>query len=177
VIHKFVVELLGVERELSVEPLDAGKWRITSGGQVRVVDARRLAGEPGGRSTSWSIIAEGGGRAEVVDVDGAAPDLTVTLDNLTVPLKLVDARRKLAGAAAARPQQTGPTAIKSPMPGKLVKLMIKPGDAVKAGQGVAIVEAMKMENELRAPRDGKVRDVLAREGQPVEGGQTLATIE
>jgi biotin carboxyl carrier protein len=48
---------------------------------------------------------------------------------------------------------------------------------VKAGQGVAIVEAMKMENELKSPRDGRIKDVPAKEGQPVEGGQTLATIE
>ncbi len=174
-IYKFAVELDGSEREVTLEPLDGGKWRMVVGGRTRLIEARRLA--EGTRATTWSIVPEGGGAVTVVDVDGNAPDLNVTVNNLTVPVKVVDARRKLAGAAAARPQQSGPTAIKSPMPGKVVKLLVKPGDAVKSGQGVAIVEAMKMENELRAPRDGRIKDVVVKEGQPVEGGQTLATIE
>ncbi|MSP63788.1 MAG: biotin/lipoyl-binding protein [Myxococcales bacterium] len=62
------------------------------------------------------------------------------------------------------------------MPGKVVKVLVQVGDAVKAGQGLLVVEAMKMENELRAPRDGAVADVSAREGQSVEAGQILATI-
>jgi biotin carboxyl carrier protein len=175
VIHKYVVEIDGSEREVTAEPLDGGKWRVVLAGRARVIEARRLT--DGVKAGTWSIVGEGGGKVTIVDVDGAAPDLTVTVDNLSVPIKVVDARRKLAGAAAARPQASGPTAIKSPMPGKVVKLLCKAGDSVKSGQGVAIVEAMKMENELRAPRDGKIKDVVVKEGQPVEGGQTLATIE
>ena len=63
------------------------------------------------------------------------------------------------------------------MPGKVVKVLVKAGDTVIAGQGVVVVEAMKMENELRAPLGGVVLDISAREGQAVEAGQTLATIE
>jgi pyruvate carboxylase subunit B len=63
------------------------------------------------------------------------------------------------------------------MPGKVVKVLVQAGDAVKAGQGVIVVEAMKMENELRAPRDGVVKSVSAREGQAVESGQTLAVLD
>jgi biotin carboxyl carrier protein len=173
VIHKFVVELGGAEREIVIEPQN-GKVRITHDGRTRVFEARKLA--ENGRASTWSMVPEGGGRLTLVDVDGAAPDLTVTLENVSVPVKLIDARRKIAGVAAAR-APSGPTAVKSPMPGKVVKVLVKPGDEVKAGQGVAIVEAMKMENELKAPRDGRIKDVPAREGQPVEGGQTLATIE
>jgi biotin carboxyl carrier protein len=93
-----------------------------------------------------------------------------------VPLKVSDARRKKL-TSALQPVRSGPLAVRSPMPGKIVKVLVRPGDEVKAGQGVVVVEAMKMENELRAPRDGRVKEVSAREGHAVESGETLATLE
>jgi biotin carboxyl carrier protein len=176
-IHRFSVEMNGQEREVTVEPLDGGRWRVTHAGRTRVVEARRVHASENGvtRASSWSIVPEGGGATTLVDVDGLAPELAVTVDNVTVPLKLIDARRKLA--SVARPQASGPVSVKSPMPGKVVKLLVKRGDDVKAGQGVAVVEAMKMENELKAPRDGKVQSVSVSEGATVEAGQTLVTIE
>jgi biotin carboxyl carrier protein len=63
------------------------------------------------------------------------------------------------------------------MPGKVVKVLVAVGDEVKAGQGVVVVEAMKMENELKSPKDGKVKAVAAKEGQAVEAGQNLITLE
>lgn len=177
-IYKFSVEIQGQEREVTVEALDGDRWRVTHDGRSRVLEARQLAGGDVTRTTTWSMLPEGGGQATLVDVDGAAPDLTVTLNNVSIPLKLVDARRKLAQAAVGtRAQATGPAAVKSPMPGKVVKVLVKPGDEVKSGQGVVVVEAMKMENELKTPRDGKIKDVKVSEGQAVESGQTLATVE
>jgi biotin carboxyl carrier protein len=173
-IHRYSVELLGKEQEVTVEALDGGRYRVTHGGASRIVDARRVHGS--GRAATWSLIPEGGGRAQLVDVDGALPDVTVTAYGVSLPLKVTDARRKLAGVAA-RPQASGPLAVKSPMPGKVVKVLVRAGDDVKAGQGIVVVEAMKMENELKAPRDGKVRDVAVQEGQAVEAGQPLATLE
>ena len=63
------------------------------------------------------------------------------------------------------------------MPGKVVKVLVAPGDDLKAGAPVVVVEAMKMENELRAPRDGKVREVKVQDGQTVEANQPLVFIE
>jgi biotin carboxyl carrier protein len=63
------------------------------------------------------------------------------------------------------------------MPGRVVKVLVKIGDRVKAGQGLVVIEAMKMENELRAARDGKVVDVRAREATSVEAGALLVVIE
>jgi biotin carboxyl carrier protein len=63
------------------------------------------------------------------------------------------------------------------MPGKVVRVLVKPGDAVTARQGLVVVEAMKMENELRAARDGRVRDVAVKEGQSVDAGTVLLTVE
>jgi biotin carboxyl carrier protein len=63
------------------------------------------------------------------------------------------------------------------MPGKVVKVLVKPGDEVKARQGLVVVEAMKMENELRSPKDGRVAEVLVAEGASVEAGRLLVVVE
>jgi biotin carboxyl carrier protein len=180
-IHRFAVEIPGgsgnpaiEEGELAIERLEDNRWRVTHAGRTRVLEAARVAGQ--GRAGTWSIMPEGGGACVQVDVDGSAPDLTVTVDNVSMPIKLTAARLKLAGVAA-RIEKTGPSTVQSPMPGKVVKLLVAAGDEVKSGQGVAVVEAMKMENELRAPRDAKVKSVAVKEGQAVEAGQTLITLE
>jgi biotin carboxyl carrier protein len=63
------------------------------------------------------------------------------------------------------------------MPGKVVRVLARDGDKVEAGQGVVVVEAMKMENELAAPRAGRVRKLVVEPGQSVEAGAVLAVIE
>ncbi len=173
-IHRYSVEVSGTERDVSIEKLDGSRVRVTHGGRARVYEAVRVAGNA--RASTWSLVPEGGGRQALVDVDGAAPDLNVTVDNKTVPLKLTTARAKVAGRAAAAPK-TAPSAVQSPMPGKVVKVLVAPGDEVRSGQGVIVVEAMKMENELKSPKDGKVRAVAVKEGQAVEAGQSLVTLE
>jgi biotin carboxyl carrier protein len=77
-----------------------------------------------------------------------------------------------AAAVAAGTQQ-----VLAPMPGKVVKVLVKPGDEVKARQGLVVVEAMKMENELRSPKDGRVAEVLVTEGASVEAGRLLVVVE
>lgn len=71
----------------------------------------------------------------------------------------------------------GPQRILAPMPGKVVKVLVQRGDQVVARQGVVIVEAMKMENELRAPRVGTVSEVKVAEGSSVEAGAVLMIID
>jgi biotin carboxyl carrier protein len=173
-IHRYSVEIGGSEREITVEKLDGARVRVTHGGRERVYEAVRVAGSA--RASTWSLLPEGGGRQALVDVDGNAPDLNVTIDNKSVPLKLQSARAKVAGRAAP-PPKAGPSAVQSPMPGKVVKVLVAVGDEVKAGQGVVVVEAMKMENELKSPKDGKVKAVAVKEGQAVEAGQNLVTLE
>ena len=75
-------------------------------------------------------------------------------------------------AAAAGPQK-----VTAPMPGRIVRLFVQPGDAVTARQGLVVVEAMKMENELRAGRDGTVAEVHVREGLSVDAGALLIVIQ
>jgi len=82
-------------------------------------------------------------------------------------------RRKREGGAPG----SGPLRIVAPMPGKVVRVLVKGGDAVHARQPVVVVEAMKMENELRTDRDGTVSEIHAREGVSVEAGALLVVIQ
>jgi biotin carboxyl carrier protein len=100
----------------------------------------------------------------------------VRVDGQVVPVTLLVPGRGRSGSATARANAVGPIEIVSPMPGRIVKVLVKAGDAVVARQGLAVVEAMKMENELRAPRDGTVAEVRVREGAPVEANVVLVVL-
>ncbi|MDE3153993.1 MAG: acetyl-CoA carboxylase biotin carboxyl carrier protein subunit, partial [Acidobacteriota bacterium] len=65
----------------------------------------------------------------------------------------------------------------APMPGKVVRVLVAPGDAVTVRQPLVVVEAMKMENELRSPKDGVVREIKVGEGVSVEAGSLLVVVE
>jgi biotin carboxyl carrier protein len=86
-------------------------------------------------------------------------------------------QRMLRSFGAAREQRRAAVSVKAPMPGLIVKLEAHVGDSVKRGQGVVVVEAMKMENEVRAPDSGVVKEIRVREQQAVEKGEVLVVIE
>lgn len=92
--------------------------------------------------------------------------------------EILDERRiKMKEAQGFRFDVGGVANIDSPMPGKVIKILVAEGDEVKEGQGIIVVEAMKMENELRAPKAGKIREIKVKEGDAVEMGARLAQIE
>ncbi len=80
--------------------------------------------------------------------------------------------RRHKGAAAS-----GSARVVAPMPGKVVRVLVEAGETVRARQAVVVVEAMKMENELRADRDGTVAEIHAREGMLVDAGALLIVIQ
>ena len=71
----------------------------------------------------------------------------------------------------------GPRKIVAPMPGKVVRLMVREGDEVELGAGVGVVEAMKMQNEIKSPKKGTIQKILVREGATVNAGDVLAIVE
>jgi biotin carboxyl carrier protein len=81
------------------------------------------------------------------------------------------ARRSAAGSEA------GPRKITAPMPGKVVRILAAAGAEVEASQGMIVIEAMKMQNELKSPKKGRVQKMLAAEGATVNAGDTLAIVE
>ncbi len=85
--------------------------------------------------------------------------------------------RSLRTRRAAGEGEAGPQKIIAPMPGKILRISVAIGDEVKAGQGIIVMEAMKMQNEMKSPKDGKVQKILTSEGSTVNPGDTLAVIE
>jgi biotin carboxyl carrier protein len=87
----------------------------------------------------------------------------------------------VAGARGAaiphRKTATGPARVSAPMPGKIVRVVSSAGQDVRAGECLVVMEAMKMENEIRSPRDGRIKEVLVKEGQAVESGALLLLVE
>ena len=101
----------------------------------------------------------------------------VHVNGQAVLVSIVDPRMHLAARRGASPPGTGPRSIVSPMPGRIVKVLVKAGDTVAAHQGLVVVEAMKMENELRAPRAGRVTSVHVVDGVSVEANAVLIVME
>jgi biotin carboxyl carrier protein len=122
----------------------------------------------------YSVIFDG--RACEVRIEHVLNGPTiVTIGRHRFEVEVRDPRRYLG---AARAQGAGGLQqIKAPMPGKVVRVLVAAGDAVEAGQGIVVVEAMKMQNEIRAQRAGKVISLSAHEGATVTAGEILATVE
>lgn len=100
------------------------------------------------------------------------------VDGVTLDAAVVDERtkhiRSLTGGGAAR---SGPPTLKAPMPGLVLRVLVSPGQAVVPGQGLIVLEAMKMENELRATAAGTVKTVLVEAGAAVDKGKLLLEFE
>jgi biotin carboxyl carrier protein len=105
-----------------------------------------------------------------------APNGVVNLGNNQLEIKIVDPKR-LRGAASSVANADGAAEIKTAMPGKLVRVLAAEGAEIKQGEGVLIVEAMKMQNEMKSPKDGIVKEIRYAEGATVNAGDVLAIIE
>jgi biotin carboxyl carrier protein len=102
---------------------------------------------------------------------------TVHVDGVPVELSLPQSRPAEGRPGPRAPEESGPQKVTAPMPGKIVKVLVKPGDRVEPRQGLVVVEAMKMENELRSRSAGTVIEVRAFEGGLVEAGAILVILE
>ena len=112
-----------------------------------------------------------------VVVSGKTPgDLGVHVNGRQVRVSVTERGRARRGGSAAA-HGTGPQRLMAPMPGKIVRVLVALGDVVEAGQGLVVVEAMKMENELRAAKAGRVASIAVAEGQSVDAGAVLAVVE
>ena len=163
------LEIAGRTRVITIERAN-DRMALTIDGRPFDVEAVPLG------SGRWSIRLPASGRQHEVIVTAArdGAELDVAVGGMRVPV-----RRRLgrARAGAAGADGNGPQRIAAPMPGKIVRVLVSPGERVEPRQGVIVIEAMKMENELRAARAGVVREVLAKEGASVEAGTPLVVIE
>lgn len=108
-----------------------------------------------------------------VSTDGQT---TVSVGTNSYEFSLADPKR-LSHAGGAHALADGAAEIKTQMPGKVVKILVAVGDEVVAKDGVIIVEAMKMQNEMKAPKDGVIKEIRFAEGETVNAGDVLVVIE
>ena len=164
---KFEAEVEG--RVIPVEVTgEAGRYRVTVAGESLEVDARRV-GESGwslllGTASHWADLSEEDG-VTVVSVDGEVHRIRVEEETRYLI-------RTRGGTAAASGQ-----VLKAPMPGRVVLIEVSVGQRVSRGDGLVILEAMKMENEFRASGEGTVKEIRVQPGQAVNPGDVLIVIE
>jgi biotin carboxyl carrier protein len=100
----------------------------------------------------------------------------VHVANHNFEIKISDPKR-LRGTSAADGAIEGAAEIKTAMPGKVVRVLVEQGAEVQAGDGIIVVEAMKMQNEMKSPKDGIIKEIRFSEGETVNAGDVLAVIE
>jgi biotin carboxyl carrier protein len=121
----------------------------------------------------YSVLLDG--RSYDARVEETPAGLVVVIDGYRFEIAVRDPRR-FSRKDAARAGE-GVQTVAAPMPGKVVRVLVAPGDAVEAGQGLLVVEAMKMQNEMKASRAGRILTVTVEEGATVSAGEVLATVE
>ena len=164
------------------------KYEVRISGKTHAVEFERhrdgwqarLDGQPGAADVAeiapniFSVLLLGESY-QVFVIPPRGSQLQVHAGALEFVAEVVDPRSwrgRRHGAAEAEGRQQ----IVAPMPGKVVRVLVKAGDAVEAGQGLLVVEAMKMQNEIRSPKSGTVERVLVMEGQAVNAGESLCIV-
>ncbi|HEX6158853.1 MAG TPA: biotin/lipoyl-containing protein [Thermoanaerobaculia bacterium] len=166
---RWIAEIDGRTVEVSVVEA-GGRWSmLVESGFSRIGSVEsgfsRIGYEPGSSRISYEIAFE----------PGAAGELIIHVNGVAIPLTINESRRRhSAGDPRA---DSGSRMIVAPMPGRIVKVLVKPQEQVSARQPLVVVEAMKMENELRAPRGGTVAEVRVAEGSSVEANTVLVVLE
>jgi biotin carboxyl carrier protein len=161
--------LEGIEHELEIAELTARSYRVKLAGAEHELDVRQVG------PASFSILVCN--RSFDFDVVRDGDELIVASRAGAMRVTLIDAAHHANRARTRGPSLAGPAEVKAMMPGRIINVLVQSGDAVKDHQGLIVVEAMKMENELKSPKAGKVVEVRVSPGQTVEKGEVLIIIE
>ncbi len=154
-------EVLSLER--------SGDWvRVQLAGKSFEVDVAQLS------ESSFSLILEG--CSYDVTVNPHPEGFQVFVDGVGFQVDLQDPRQR-SPFSSGRSETTGSMAVSTPMPGKVIKVLVSEGESVRRGQGLVVVEAMKMQNELLSPKEGQVNHINVSEGQAVNAGEPLVVVE
>lgn len=154
---------------LDVQAHDARRYAVTLNGKLHELEAVVL---PHG---AVSLLVDG--QSYAVEFEENGDDVAVLVKGQVTTVDIADERKLRLRAATAGFVVEGKQVITAPMPGKVIKVFVKEGDAVTEGQGLLVVEAMKMENEVKATKAGKVTQVACVEGATVENNAKLVVIE
>jgi biotin carboxyl carrier protein len=165
---KYEISINGARRNVEFTPRTNGTARatFTVDGRLVEADAIRIS------RSAYSILL--GGRSLEVTAEETSNGLLIRANGREFQVDIFDPRswRRRHGAGI---ELEGRQQLVAPMPGKIVRVLVAAGEQVSAGQGLLVIEAMKMQNEIRSPKSGTVEKV-AREGQTVNAGEVLAIV-
>jgi biotin carboxyl carrier protein len=169
----YEVEINGRLRQVTVHRVD-GRFAVAIDRREWMIDAARVDAH------TWSLLIDEELRTRSHEVtlapDAASGALGVRVAGASVAVSVNGRRRLGRKAEGVQAGGSGPMRVVAPMPGKIVRVLVRTGEAVHARQPLIVIEAMKMENELRAAGDGTVAEIQVRDGQSVEAGALLAVI-
>jgi len=167
----YVALLDGGKREVGVEVrmLGPGLYEVVIGGRARRVDAFRHD------SGTVSLLVDTASYS--VQLDERGTEVRVHLGDSVFPVDILDERRLRMRRGTGKVTVDGRQSLAARLPGRVARVLRKVGDDVREGEGVVVLEAMNMENEVKSPKSGRVVEVLVVEGQTVEGGAKLAAVE
>ncbi len=163
---KIEIKLRDLKRTVEISRPD-GQLRFAVGGRSLDADAVEIA--PG----IYSILIAGRSFEARVDSSGGALRVSVAGREYAAEISDPRQRKRYRGGAI---EAEGRQQVIAPMPGKVVRVLAAAGDVVVAGKGLVVIEAMKMQNEVRSPKSGTVERLLVTEGQAVNSGDVLAIV-
>ena len=158
------------EERAKVERRPDGKFEVAIGERRYLVDAARVS------ATLRTLLIDGR-QHEVAVREVEAGRYVVSAEGATVEVEASDPLTFLARQSHRDKGSRGARTVKAYMPGRVVNLLVAEGDVVQAGEGLLVLEAMKMQNEIQAEHAGKVRKFLVAAGEAVEGGDPLLELE
>jgi biotin carboxyl carrier protein len=165
---KFEIHIDGKPRAVELQQISE-RWNVSLDGNPINADAIEIA------SNVYSILIAGKS-FEVRVTPTPSGALTIQTAHQEFTAEVIDPRA-WRGRHHSAAEAEGRQQILAPMPGKIIRVLVQPGEKVEAGQGLLVVEAMKMQNEIRSPKNGTVERLLVKEGQPVNAGEILAWID
>jgi biotin carboxyl carrier protein len=165
---KYEIVINGSRRSVEFAPQSNGASRVvfTVDGRLVEADAVRIS------RGAYSILL--GGRSLEVTVEETPNGLLLRAHGREFQVEVIDPRSWRRGRGAGT-ELEGRQQLIAPMPGKIVRVLVSTGQQVTAGQGLLVIEAMKMQNEIRSPKSGTV-EKLSQEGQTVNAGEILAIV-
>jgi biotin carboxyl carrier protein len=164
----FIAKLEDREVTIEIEPAGASLYRVRIDGTEHTIDARTV---PGG----LSMLIDGANHE--ASVSRVKDDYDVLLANRRFRFNLLSEDRYRRAQARGGREVTGRRDVKASMPGKVIHVLVKVGDAVEPKQGLLVIEAMKMENEIKSQGAGEVKEIHVEPGQAVESGEVLIVLE
>jgi glutaconyl-CoA/methylmalonyl-CoA decarboxylase subunit gamma len=163
-----------LDPDLGARPVVVDLTELPSGALEARLDGRRIELDVTPVGAQLSIRVDG----QVVDLttEGTPPEIGAVASGHRSYVRVESERMRSAEQAKKVTATSGEKTVKSPMPGRVVKVLVSKGDVVEVGQGLLVLEAMKMENEVRARAAGTVAEVHVATGATVEGGAKLVTL-